>query len=448
MRRALLASLAVGCGSVHGIASDAAGEASSDTSIVDAPALDAPSDAAPDAMPDAMIDAGTGMVVVDVGSSGCPNSFKTSEVYAGSAMITNPLDLQFFHEIRAITGDVTMTLPDVALPNLSYVGGNLAGTAPSSFVAPKLCYVAGGASFYSNQLDVSGLRDVEPGLAFINDTWTSLTVPSLSHVSSLWLAGAQLANVSFPQLTAIDGKLTIGAPFVSVGIRIANFTGFSSVGNVGLFEIDNASELSDFTGLEHVHALPAVLFVQNAPKLVSLRGLGLGLTPGPIAGIFFDNTPALSDITVLAPVTSIGSWGIYIHQAFNLASIDALSSVQQLDGGIDLYANKRLDHIRFDSVTTMKQLKVDTNRSLTSISMASLARITADPMNNALALYINGNGALGSIALPALIEANGPSDITANPLLPTCQATRLAAQITVPPLYSFYIAGNGTGSCP
>jgi hypothetical protein len=168
---------------------------------------------------------------------------------------------------------------------------------------------------------------------------------------------------------------------------------------------------------------------------------GLGLTPGPTLQISLDTVPALTDISPLSNLTSIGSGGLGISGAFNLTNIDALAAIPRIDGPIGFYANKRLTQIRLDALTTTAGLSVNTNRALTSVSMANVTRMTG-------VLYIIGNGALTSISFPALTKLDQGANISSNPLLSTCQATNLAAQVTIPPGYVFTITGNGSGTCP
>jgi hypothetical protein len=448
--RAMIATLIVGCGRPAGLVGDAAGEA---PIAADAPAdtsADAPPDTNPDspvvdarvdASPDAPIDASTVdafIATVDVGSTGCPNSFATAEIFSGPITIASALDVQALHDIRAITGTVTITLPDVTLPNLSYVGGDIGPTGNGSLVAPSLCYVNGNAYIDAAQSDLSGLRQVRHRLQ-LGTNGTSVSLPSLQQVGNLDLGGPQLTTISFPSLRTIDDEMVIGSQFELNGIAIANMSGFSALSSVNGITIGGASNLSDFTGLENVHSLRAGLVIKNAPNLLSLRGLGL--TPGRMQQISFDTVPALTDISPLANVTSIGTAGLNITGAFNLTNIDALSAIPQIDGPINFYADKRLAQIRFDALTTAAELTVNTNRALTSVSMANVTTIAGR-------FYITGNDVLTSISFPALTSIGDLANVSANPLLPTCQATKLAAQLTIPPPNGFWIAGNGSGTCP
>jgi hypothetical protein len=477
--------------------------AAADSGAFDGPIADVISDTAVTDAPDAPADAGS--ITVDVGSTGCPDTFQSADVVVGSVTIATALDVQNHLNTRAITGDLNITLPGVSLPNLSYVGGAIPAYVDGQLSLPSLCYVQLGIYSFGAPIDLTALRHAD-AIQTTSPSLTSLVLPSLVELTGDFLTYSPLSTLEAPNLTTIGGSLTLGA--FGDPLNLTSLHGLSALRSVRAISIAYAAELVDLTGLENVHTLPGGFTLRSSPKLGSLHGLGLA---GATGGVALFDLPLLLHAPELGQITSIAGT-LDIEHCFNLFDLE-LPSLQHA-GSIVFSADKRLATLHLDGLTTTGLLSIYANRALTTVSLPALASADDVVLNNndalinlsvnalttarivdvednallpALALdsltranalsvqnnaalstisaphlttinttrvpittafVITGNTALAQIAFPALVTITSDASITNNPLLPTCQATALQAQVTLPAGSVFLIFGNGGGTCP
>jgi hypothetical protein len=129
-------------------------------------------------------------------------------------------------------------------------------------------------------------------------------------------------------------------------------------------------------------------------------------------------------------------------QALNQADLNAISGVVSITGNLTINVDG-LSTASLPALTTVQgTLSVVGGRTLTSISLPALTAVQGD-------VNISFGQALTSISLPALTTVGGFLQVRNNPLLPTCQAEALAAQLSAPPPGGVIISGNNdAGVCP
>jgi hypothetical protein len=454
MRYAFAIFVLVGCGrpspGLGGDAtpgSDSAADAPVDVGV-DA-SFDAPIDAA---IPDAAIDAST----TDASTGPCNTTFTNAEIFQGSITIAGPLDLQVLDGKRAITGTLTIatTMADVSLPNIEYVGLDLQLPFSGSVATvelPGLCHIGHDvwlAGFDLVSIDLQTVREIGGKFDVLGFKLTSLDMPSLLSIGGTWTIYSSLSTLSAPNLTDIAGSLLLEG---TSGLPLSSLSGLRSLTNVRSILVANDPQLIDLRGLEHIRALPLGLSLSNDANLRSLTGLQLD--PGPVGMLSLSQLPRLQNISPLSAVTSVDvvtqgiplSNGWLVVVGTGLADLSPLSNIANVGSRAQIENNASLVHATLNTATA-EFVFIDNNRSLVDVSFPNLAATRTMQLPKGTGLSLDTNAVLANISFPALTHVDGAGVIVGNPMLPTCQATNLAAQ--APATDGWNITNNGTGTCP
>jgi hypothetical protein len=457
LRPFAIAVVVAGCGRAPALPSDtSSSDGAADAAMIDA-AFDAAADATPDAMPDVARDA-----PIDAGGSTdpCNKTFTNSEIVPGPVTIAGPADIMALQGKRAITGTLTIAAPiDVDQPAIEYVGGalELDWTGTSTRIAlPALCHIGGRVRIGGQKLasvDLTRAREIGGELDVGSPLLRSLVMPSLVTIDGPWWINSQLTELAAPNLTTIRGKLLIDGSIYGA-IPIPTLSRLGSLTDVTGIDINNDPELVDLTGLEHVRSLPIGLQLTSCTKLQTLHGLQLD--PGPTGDLVIVGSPYLRDISPLSAVTKVvtgyDSSGWYSYGYFSLAQLPRIvdlspvANITSVDARATISSMANLTSIDL-AITRADMMMIEDNPRAARIAMPNLTVLGTDPDGGGPALIINNSAALTSIAFPALSETHHNVVISDNPMLPTCQATALQAQVNTFG-WPWYIGGNGTGTCP
>ncbi len=304
------------------------------------------------------------------------------------------------------------------------------------------------AGFDLASINVQSVREIGGKFDMLGFKLTSIAMPSLVSIGGTWTISSPLTTLSAPNLTDIAGSLLLqGDPTISVSL-----SGLGSLTHVRSIVVTSDPTLVDLRGLEHVRALPEGLALGNDIHLRSLAGLHLD--PGPVGILSLSQLPLLQDISPLSAVTSVViatqggvamSNGWLVVVGTKVADLSPLANIANVASRVQIENNASLVHATLNTATA-EFVDIDHNPVLTDISLPNLVATHTMQIPKGIGLDIDTNDVLASISFPALTHVDGAGVIVGNPMLPNCQATKLAAQD--PATDGWNITDNGSGTCP
>lgn len=241
-------------------------------------------------------------------------------------------------------------------------------------------------------------------------------------------------SANYPGCTQIMGSVSIDNGGAGI---ISNLNGLAQITSVaGDFFINN-SALTDLSGLEALTSVGGYLEIGNNNALMSLDGLNM--------------------------LTSVGHLWIYFNDA--LTSLDGLNVLSSIEGNLIISSNSTLTNlIGLNSITSIgNQLVIDNNDALTSLEGLNALTSVEGPSihinNNDALINLDGLNALTSLngflyldgnnSLISLMGLNGLASISGlhvsnNPVLSTCEIQAICEYLAIPS-HTAFISGNATG---
>lgn len=406
----------------------------------------------------------------DVEPSSSTRVCQELHTYQGSYRVQGPADLAALQGISRLRGSLQFAqtgLTEVVLPGLAVVEGMLvidSNASLSRLELPGLRFVGQHVSVFSNPL----LETLVLGGGQQERLWMEmgLTVdgnPRLPNVNGLrWVVPRQsliLSNNDALQHNPRVDQGFIDLQSVSAEVVVTN--------NDALGELP----------LSRLHSTGGSVVIEGNAALRSLSGLGGLITTGGDL-VIMDND-GLRDLSGLKVESMQGSlhiagndgllttegvqtltraWGVSIVSNASLETAGDMPLLETLVANLSLFNNPKLREVRnlaalrdlagivltdnplltglpgLAGVRHLDALRVGRNAALTSLA-------DFGGLRSLRALSVADNASLVRLSLGALQSVSSEFMITANPLLPTCQATALASVYTGEPEW-FRISGN------
>jgi hypothetical protein len=307
-----------------------------------------------------------------------------------------------------------------ALPLITDLEGDLTVSGSVSNLRRLGCLrtVDGGVTIKSttalaNLAGLDQLEQVQGSLTLSeNDALTSLD--ALHDLSRI---GGDLTIADHPLLADIDGiegLARAGEVYLARNDRLENLEGLSGLVAAGWLKLVANPLLGDLEGLRNLRTLAPGILLREAPSVTSLAGLR-NLTTARMVYLY---DTGIFSLEGLGPVEPGAGLGLTVDQNASLRSL----------AGLD------------PALKELRMLQIDGNPVLEDCRGLEALETVGD-------LSIQHNSALSGLeGLEALTTVHDSITIAENPVLPSCQAERLAQRVDTPNVYVF--ENDANAACP
>lgn len=336
--------------------------------------------------------AGTAALLACGGKSVVGTQCPGHQPYAGSVSISSQAEAEDLPPITDLGGDLSVSgsVNDLhALGCLRTVGGSL--TIDSTSALQSLS-------------GLDQLTEVQGSLVLSNND----VLTTLDGLHDLGHLGADLTIKDHPLLTDIDaiqGLAQAREIYVARNDRLDNVEGLAGLFDARWLKLVSNPVLGDLEGLRNLRTLSPGIMLRDSRSVTSLAGLR-NLTTARMVYVY---DTGISSLEGLGPVGLDGDLGLTVDQNASLKSLAGLHP----------------------ALTELRMLQIDGNPALEDCRGLDALETVGD-------LSIQNNGSLlGLEGLDALTTVRDSFTVAQNPVLPSCQAERLAARVDTPNVYVF-----------
>lgn len=391
-----------------------------------------------------------------------------TRVHDGDYLVGSAADLAALQGVTRVDGDLVITsetLDVLGLPELVVVMGVVRVTNN-----PRLAHVSLPHLRFARSVELQqnpALETVSIGRmggppVFVDEDVVVDDAPKLASLEGLTplnprrhlrvLNLPQLQTLSFPHITHLSANLTVQGNDALRSMSLPNLVFATNVWVTHNAALESLSGLATLQSADQllIAALPALTSLSGLDGLTFLRDLivaecaGLKAVTIPhltrVEQLGIQDNPSLESVSGM-PRLQV-SWlmrlsgNAVLHELKDLSSISAMHT-------LDISRNPALkDLSALGRLVRLEQLGVYQNILLEDLSgLAGLQEVAS--------LTVAHNPALRNLGMEALVSTTEFFDVRSNPLLPTCQAQRLADRVHTGAPPSRLIDGNDDqATCP